>query len=63
MTGRGGRKRDRGLSEEGVACLPNLAPDCVKTQFLEERDVAWLMDAGARQWDYTTSSGSADWGQ
>jgi len=49
--------------DEYLARLAAAARELVSQRYLMGRDVAWIGDAGARQWDYTTSSGSPDRGQ
>jgi hypothetical protein len=49
--------------DEYLARLAAAARELVSQRYLMERDVAWIVDAGARQWDYTTSSSSPDRGQ
>jgi hypothetical protein len=49
--------------DEYLARLAAAARELVSQRYLMERNVAWIVDAGARQWDYTTSSSSPDLGQ
>jgi len=53
----------RNARDEYLARLGAAAHELVSQRYLMERDVALIVDAGARQWDYTTSSGSPDRGQ
>jgi hypothetical protein len=49
--------------DEYLARLAAAARELVSQRYLMERDVAWIVDAGACQWDYTTSSSSPGRGQ
>jgi hypothetical protein len=46
--------------DEYLARLAAAARELVSQRYLMERDVAWIVDTGGRQWDYTTTSGSTD---